>query len=283
MTLVQDVYFSSEFKKSYENYYNFDIPVDPNIDVSGTSKIKFKLIDFSMMNSMLNVSFTHKNNEFKIRYLDVDYSIIIPDGSYTAPSLRDTINSLIFTIPLPLSFNYDKKINKYTLITSSGVIGNDLIFYPQNCSSLFGFNKTSYTIIYPNEYTSETFVNMLPYSKIIITTNLIFEVNSYNNFQTRYSGNTGMGDIITWIPRDIPLFSTINYQGNGEIELANKNIKSVGISILNEYNEYILDAPPCLIHFQLITYDGTNWYKRFYNILNDIAYYLLSLYFGIKK
>lgn len=281
MTLTQDVYFSSEFKKPYENYYNFDIPLDINIDVSGTSKIKFKLIDFSMMNSMLNVSFAHKNNEFKIRYLDVDYIIIIPNGSYTPTTLKDTINQYIASLNIPLIFNYNKTVNKYYLTTLNGV--NNLIFYPQNCSSLFGFTNTSYSIIFPNEYYSNTFVNMLPYSKIILATNLTFEVNTFNNFQTRYSGNTGIGDIIAWMPRDIPLFSTINYQGNGEIELANKNIKSINMSILNEYNEYILDAPPCLIHFQLIIYDGTNWYKKFFDILNDIAYYLLSLYFGVKK
>jgi hypothetical protein len=90
-----------------------------------------------------------------------------------------------------------------------------------------------------------------------------------------------MGDIIAWFPRDIPLFSTINFinSQNNEIEIANKNIKSINFSIMNEYREYILDAPICYLHFQLITYDTTNWYKKFYNLLNDIAYYLLSSYF----
>lgn len=279
MTLAQDVYYSSEFKKSYEYNYNFNIPLDINIDVRGSDKIKFKLIDFSMMNSMLNVSSYHKNNQFKIRYLSVDYIITIPNGSYTATSLRDQINTLVFAIPLPLSFNYDKTTNKYTLITSSGVIAGQLYLYPLNCSSLFGFSKSSFEIIYPNEYTSETFVNMLPYSKIILATDLVFDTNSQNNFKSAYSANAGVGDIICWIPRDIPPFSTINYSNNNEIEIANKNIKSINFSIINEYQEYILDASNVFIHFQLITYDNTNWYKRFYNLLNDMSYYMLSSYF----
>jgi hypothetical protein len=281
MTLTQDIYYSSEFKKSYEFNYNFNIPLDINIDVRGNDKIKFKLIDFSMMNSMLNVSSFHKNNEFMIKYLDVDYTITIPDGSYTAPLLRDVINTIVFAQNLPIAFNYDKKINKYFLLTSTGVDAGELFFFPLNCASLFGFTQSSYEIIYPNEYYSETFVNMLPYTKIILATDLVFDTNVQNNFKTRYSANAGVGDIVFWCPRDIPLFSTINYfnDSNREIELANKNIKSINFSIINEYNEYILDAPISYIHFQLITYDNTNWYKRFFNILNDISYYLLSSYF----
>jgi hypothetical protein len=278
MTLIQDVYYSSEFKKDYEYNYNYNIPLDINIDVRGSNKIKFKLIDFSMMNSMLNISSSHGNNMFKLRYLTIDYFITIPDGSYTAPILRDVINALIFDIPLPISFNYDKSTNKYYIITNA-VSAGQLFFYPLKCASLFGFNNTSYELISPNEYYSETFANMLPYSKIIITSDLVFDTNSQNNFKSRYSANSGVGDIICWMPRDIPLFSTINFNNNREIELANKNIKLINFTIINEYQEFIKDAPISYIHFQLITYDNTNWYKRFFNILNDISYYLLSAYF----
>jgi hypothetical protein len=122
---------------------------------------------------------------------------------------------------------------------------------------------------------------MLPYSKIILTTNLVFDTNVQYNLLPKYSANSGIGDIICWLPRDIPLFSTINFFNDTgrEIELANKNIKSINISIINEYQEYILDAPASFIHFQLITYDNSNWFKKFYLLLNDISYYLLSLYF----
>jgi hypothetical protein len=281
MTLAQDFYYSSEFKKSYEYNYDFNIPLDMNIDVRGSDKVKFKLIDFSIMNTMLNVSSVHKNNQFKVRYLTVDYFITIPDGSYTAPSLRDTINTSLTALNIALAFNYDKSTNKYWLLTSLGIVSGDLLFYPQNCASLFGFTKTSYDIIYPNNYYSETFANMLPYAKIVLATNLVFDTNVQHNLENRYSDNSGMGDIIAWFPRDIPLFSTINFinSQNNEIEIANKNIKSINFSIMNEYREYILDAPICYLHFQLITYDTTNWYKKFYNLLNDIAYYLLSSYF----
>jgi hypothetical protein len=169
------------------------------------------------------------------------------------------------------------------LSLQSDVGANDLTFFPANCASLFGFtNKSSYQIIYPNSYYSDTFVNMLPYSKILLATNLAFDTNTQFSFKIPYkNGNTGIGDIIAWIPRDVPPFSTINYVNltNREIQLSNKNIKSINFSIMNEYQEYIYDAPISYIHFQLITYDNTNWYKKFYKVLNDIAFFLLSGYF----
>lgn len=273
--ITQDIYYSSEFKKSNETNYNFSIPLDINIDTKGNEKIKFKLIDFSVINSMLNISNAHKNNKFKVTYLSIDYIITIPDGSYTPTSLKDKINSLL---SIPLIFNYDKITNKYYLINTNI---NNIIFYPQNCSLLFGFIKESYNIINGTEYYSETFVNMLPYTKILLTTNLTFECNTQNNFESKYSSNTSVGDIICWISRDVPLFTTINYINNQniEIEIVNKNIKSLDISIMNEYKELILDIPNCYIHMQLIIYEKIDWYKKFYKLISDIYYSLLSLYF----
>ncbi len=31
--MTTDIYYSSSFKKDYENYYDFNIPLDINIDV----------------------------------------------------------------------------------------------------------------------------------------------------------------------------------------------------------------------------------------------------------
>jgi hypothetical protein len=281
MTLTQDFYYSSIFKKSYEQNYNFNIPLDVNIDIKNTDKIKFKLIDFSIMNSMLNVSNFHLNNKFKVTYLNIDYFITIPDGSYTPSSLRDKINDYLVALNLPIAFNYNKITNKYWLVTSDGITAGQLYIFPLNCASLFGLTKSSYELIYPNEYYSETFVNMLPYSKIVLTTDLVYDTNVQYNLEQRYSANAGIDNIICWIPRDTPLFTTINYTNNQnrEILISNKNIKSINFSIRNEYLEYILDAPVSYIHFQLVTYNNTNWIEKIYNLLNDISYYLISLYF----
>jgi hypothetical protein len=282
---IQDIYYSSEFKKSTEQNYNFTISLDTNIDLKTNERLKFKLINFSMMNSMLNISSYHNNNSFTIVLFTVSYTITIPDGSYTATSLRDWINSYMTANNYPLAFNYDKSTNKYWLVTSVGIAALDLIFYPQNCASLFGFTKkNSYTIIYPNTYYSDTFVNMLAYSKIVLATDMAFETNTQLNFEKKYSATHGIANAICWIPRDVPPFATINYTNveNHIIPIANKNLKTININIMNEYMEYITDASQCYLHFQLITYNDINWIQKIYNTINDIAYYLISIYFKKK-
>ena len=52
--MALNIYYSSEFKKSYETNYNFNIPLDVNVDVRGNEKIKLKLINFS---SFINSSY----------------------------------------------------------------------------------------------------------------------------------------------------------------------------------------------------------------------------------
>jgi hypothetical protein len=264
--MALNIYYSSEFKKSYETNYNFNIPLDVNVDVRGNEKIKLKLINFSMMNSMLNVSEAHKNNTFRIIYQSLEIDFTINDGSYTATSLKDYINNMFVEEELPITINYDKTTNKFYFILAE----SNLEFYPLNTKKLLGFTNDVYSFINNNTYYGETFANMLPYTKIIITTNLVFETSSQNIFESKYSSNTGMGDIIAWVNRDIPLFSTINYTNVEEIDipLANRNIKSINISIMNEFKEFILDAPECHLQLQLITYDNTNWTKRLKKLLN---------------
>lgn len=102
--------------------------LDVNIDIKNNEKLKFKLIDFSIMNSMLTISSTHNNHQFKIKYLNVDYIITIPDGSYTAVSLRDTINTILTATSKPIAFNYNKMTNKYYLVVSNGIVAGNLFF-----------------------------------------------------------------------------------------------------------------------------------------------------------
>ena len=236
--IVQDVYYCSEFKKSNEFNFNFNVELDVNIDVRGDDKIKFKLIDFSLMNSMLTVSNYHKNNSFKVRYNSNDYIIYIPDGSYTATTLKDVINNylaVVSVLPLPLKFYYDKTTNKFWLESTE-----QIIFSPLNCALLLGFTNQSYTISPGPKYYSDTFANMLPYSKIILTSDLALDTNTQQNLIRRYNSISGISNIITWFSRDIPLFSTINHiENDNEILISNKNIKSINFNIVNEYQEFI--------------------------------------------
>ncbi len=106
-----------------------------------------------------------------------------------------------------------------------------------NCTSLFGFVKQSYEFLDGITTFADTFANLLSYTKNIIATNLVFTNSSQNNFQSPYHSNLGISNIKAWVSRDVPSFSTITYINNQyrEIEIANKNIKSLKILITSEF------------------------------------------------
>jgi len=267
------------FSGDNKNNYDFNYIIGDNITIQKNEIIKFKLINWSIMNAMLNVSSQHGNNSFRITLDDIDYIITIPDGSYTSTSLRDKLNSLV--VDLALAFNYDKLTNKFYIITAEDVLINQLLFYPMNTSLLLGFTKESYNMPYGTYY-AESFANMLNYSKICLTSkSLAFNNTTDNNLEVKYKNNSGINEMITWINRDIAPFTTISYYNyeNVTYELATQNLKTINFQIMNEYKQVILDAPPSFIQFQLIIEDTTNWYQKFYKLINDIYYSILSLYF----
>ena len=262
-----------------DKYYDYTFAIGDNITINNDEIIKFKLVNFSIMNAMLNVSSYHGNNSFKYSYLGVMTTITIPDGSYTATSLRDKINTLTSTSPI--AFNYDKTTNKFWIAVAAGVLTNQFIFYPSDCSDLLGFTKTSYSWI-TGDYYAESFSNMLSYSKICLTSSsLAFNNTTDNNLEVKYKNNMGMNEIICWCDRDVPPFTTINYTNleGVEFELGTTNIKTINFKIQNEYKQLLVDAPASFIQFQLIIEKKVDWPSKFYKLINDIFYALLSLYF----
>ena len=205
-----------------------------------------------MMNSMLNVSSIHKNNQFKVNYNEIDYIITIPDGNYNVISLRDKINEITESVSydLPLALNYEKTTNSYYWTTSESCI-----FYPLNMKMILGFNNNSYNLTSEIYTYGESFVNLLSYTKILITTNnLAFNPSTENNLERDYNSNEGINEIICWIDKDEPPFTTIKYENiiDNKYLISNKNFNYINFGIMNEYKEYIKDCSNCFIHFQII-------------------------------
>lgn len=237
-----------------DNNYTFNYRLGHNIYLEKNQQAYFKLVNFSMLNTMLNISSFHNNNKFKISYGLTTHQITIPDGNYTVLSLRDKINQLTaspFISPsLPFSLNYDNSTNKYFWVN-----GDNGIFYPMNMKHILGFNNDMVSLVANNDKKADNFANLLSYTKIIITTNnLIFEPSTDNNLKIAYNGNEGINEIIAWIDKDIPTFATIKYENfmNNEIKIANRNINYINLNIMNEYKELIKDCPNYFIHFQII-------------------------------
>lgn len=254
MTETYNFYINSANQDKDDKNYSFNFRLGTNIHLEKNQTAYFKVVNFSMMNSMLNISSYHNNNKFQIIYSGSTYDITIPDGNYTTITLRDKINEL--TSPpyinpdLPFALNYDKTINKYYWInTDSGT------FKPLNMKSVLGFKDDIVNLVGNVPKYSDNFVNLLSYTKIILTTNsLLFEPTTDNNLIRDYTSNEGINEIICWIDKDIPTFATIKYENyiNNEIKIANRNISYINFNIMNEYKELIKDCPNWFLQFQII-------------------------------
>lgn len=245
---IYNYYINTANQDRDDKNYSFNFRLGNNINLKEDEKAYFKLVNFSMMNSMLNVSAFHKNNQFRINDGSTTTTYTITDGNYSVLTLRDKINEL--TVSTALAFNYDRTTNSYYINTS----GSGFIFYPMNMKMILGFTKDSYNLIVGDTY-AEKFANLLPYTKILITTNnLTFNPTTDNNLKQEYSSIEGINEIITWIDRDEPPFTTIKYENltNDKYHIANKNFNYINFTIMNEFKEVIKDAPNCFIQFQII-------------------------------
>lgn len=249
---IYNYYINTSNKDRDDTNFNFNYRLPNNFHINENQKAHFKLISFSMMNSMLNISETHKNNKFKVNFDNEDFIITIADGNYSVLTLRDTINTILGNEPylLPLALNYEKTTNKYYWI-----MNDSCSFYPMNMKLILGFNNESYSLTTGTNRYGETFVNLLPYTKILITTNnLVFNPSTDNNLVRDYSSNEGINEIIAYIDKDEPPFTTLKYENliDNKFLIANKNFSYVNFNIMNEYKEAIRDCPNCFIHFQII-------------------------------
>lgn len=251
MMEIYNYYINTNNKDKDDTNYNYNYRLGHHFHLNENEELYFKLVNFSMMNSMLNISSYHGNNQFKISYGGTIDTIIIPDGDYNTTTLRDKINDLTDVLGLPIALNYDNTQNKYYWM-----ISDTCIFYTLNMKSILGFKEDAYNYSSsPNGYYAENFVNLLSYTKILLTTNnLAFQPTTDNNLIKDYNANEGINEIICWISRDIPTFATIYYENimNNEIKISNNNLTYINFGIMNEYKEHIKDCPNSFIHFQLI-------------------------------
>jgi len=255
---INNYYINTDNKDRDDTNYSFNYRLGNNIHLNENEQLYFKLINFSMMNSMLNISSYHGNNQFQVSYGGIIDIITIPNGNYNTTTLRDKINDILFNEPyvLPLALNYDIIKNKYYWIMS-----DNCIFYPLNMKQILGFTNSNYNLTTSSNVYGEQFVNLLSYTKIILTTNNVaFEPTTDNNLIKDYKANEGINEIICWINKDIPTFATITYENiiNNEIKISNKNLTYINFSIMNEYKEHIKDCPNCFIQFQLIKKNEKN-------------------------
>jgi hypothetical protein len=226
---------------------NFDYNFGTAFHFNEGDEAIFKLVNLSVMNGMLNISSYHENNKFKIVDVGITTIYTIPDGNYSITTLKDTFNEL--TINSSIALNYEPLTNKFYISCAD----TGITFYPMNMNLILGFNKTSYSLIVGDNY-ANTFANLLSYTKIIlVSNNLVFNPTTDNNLINQYSSKDGINEIICWVDKDQPTFTTIKYinLNNDEHKIANKNLTYINFILMNEYKEIIKDVPEYYVQFQI--------------------------------
>ncbi len=241
------IYINSKNRSPNEKIYNFNVYLKNPIVVNRNQGINCSVVGFSM----LNIDYNLKGVYFKVDEVDTEittYTYNIPNGNYNITTLITKLNEL--TAGTPIAFNYESSTNSFYINSNEAGI----IFYPLNMKLILGFTKDSYNLIDGNTY-GENFANLLPYTKLLITTNnLAFNPSTDNNLNREYSANEGINEIIAFIDKDEPPFSTLKYDNYNDVkfEIANKNFNYINLSIMNEYKEHIRDCPNAFYHFQII-------------------------------
>lgn len=190
--------------------------------------------------------------------------VIVPDGFYNVDNLITTIN----TLSSQVTFTKQPYTNKITLTNDTPItvinVANPLQVIPElrqlkfinkTTANMYGFNDLN-IILNNAPITSDRYINIMNFSKILISTDLTFSENTNNDISNDGSVYTkGIGNVIDWVDADEPPFTCIKYKNvEGTTNKINeKHLQSFKILFCTEKSlPLILDN--FLMHLQIIKY-----------------------------
>jgi hypothetical protein len=205
----------------------------------------------------------------------VEHTITIPDGFYKSSNFKTTLNDLLSSYKLTASIDqYNNKLkitndNPTFVPTITDLIYDnyqlDLIIPNiQNMLENWGINNSYQTYIpipFNSYYQSDTHINLINLSKIIITTDLNFQNKTHNEIIKGNEIHRGFGNILTWIDTDESPYTCIKYRNYEDLtyKIENKHITTIRLRFYNEKSQpLILDN--ALLHLQIIKYQKKSFY-----------------------
>jgi len=196
----------------------------------------------------------------------VEHTITIPDGFYKASTLKTTLNDLLQNYNLTTSIDqYTNKLKISNDNTTFTPTIDDLIddnfqldlVIPNipNMLENLGITNSYQTYIpvpFNSYYETDTNINLINLSKIIITTDLNFQNKTHNEIITGNSLAKGIGNILCWVDSDQAPFTCINYRNYEDLsyKIENKHITNIKLSFYNEKSQP-LNLDNGLIHLQI--------------------------------
>jgi hypothetical protein len=193
------------------------------------------------------------------------HTITIPDGFYKASTYKNSLNDLLTSYKITTSI--DSLTNKikfandnaaFTPTVDELVDDNfqiDLVIPNiQNMLENLGISNYQEYINIPfnSYYESDTHINLINLSKIIITTDLNFKNKTHNDIIKGNDIHRGFGNILTWVNLDEAPLTCIKYRNyeNLTYRIENKHISTIKLRFYNEKSQpLILDN--ALIHLQI--------------------------------
>lgn len=184
----------------------------------------------------------------------VIHSITIPDGFYKASTYKNTLNDLLTSYKITTSIdsltNKIKFANDNTTFTptiTDLVDDNyqiDLVIpnIPNMLENIGISNYQEYiNVPFNSYYESDTHINLINLSKMIITTNLNFHNKTHNEIIKGNDMHRGLGNILCWIDTDIAPFSCVKYNNWDDLsyKIENKHITSIRLNFYSEKSQPI--------------------------------------------
>lgn len=199
-------------------------------------------------------------NEIIIPATSTDFPITIDDGFYNIDTLITRINAYSIFENAKISLTKDAFNNKLT-ITNTVALGatevRKLVFPNKATANIYGFNALE-TFLSSSPLIADTYINIMNFSKIVISTDLTFCVKTYNDISKDGSPYTkGIGNILEWIDSDEVPMSCIKYKNieNVSHKIDNRFIGEFKLIFCNEKSlPLMLDN--VLIHLQIIKSRG---------------------------
>lgn len=167
---------------------NNDIDTDFHYNIEKIKNIiEIKLSSVELPNTNYTFSNNKKNNVFIVSALNINpslsdnkYTIIVPEGNYTATSMINKLNTIFQNITFINNFRINLNINSGN-VTISGDTNFTLSFPKyteyQSFGELLGFSELNYTEY--NSYTSNKIINVIDYHYCFL---------KLNDYGTIYNG-----------------------------------------------------------------------------------------------
>ena len=234
------------------NYYKISI-LSRNFEYANKLIVVDKMLFYKRDNYIVNTPEVNTTTD-----------VIVPDGFYNVDNLLSTIN----TLSTQATFTKQPYTNKIVITNDTPITVINVTNPPQvipelrqikfinkSTAEMYGFNDIN-LILNNAPLTSEKYINIMNFSKIVISTDLTFSENTTNDISNDGSVYTkGIGNIIEWLDSDEPPFTCIKYKNVENVvnKINERHLQSFKIMFCTEKSlPLVLDN--FMFHLQIIKY-----------------------------